>query len=212
MLAVDPFSPWPYALVVSTTAARMRRRGCAGLILALAPASVLVTFALTANANGATVGGSGTTPTLTSVPAAAATLATLSALSETHSVFAVGRPATPLIGQTAAKRHPKGTVFSFRLDQPALVNIAIETTAPGRRVGRSCRPETRRLRRRPRCTLTVRATTLIRFGRVGLNRVAFSGRAGQIVLDPGHYRAVFTAVDAAGASTPRRLRFTIVKR
>jgi hypothetical protein len=144
--------------------------------------------------------------------ARAATLATLSGLRETNAVFAVGRAPTPLFGQTAARRHAKGTTFSFGLDQPALVNIAIETTAPGRRVGRRCRPASPRLRRRPRCTLTVRAASLIRNGRPGPNRVAFSGRAGQIVLDPGHYLALFTAVDAAGASPAKTLRFTVVKR
>src|SRR5262249_19714251 len=135
-------------------------------------------------------------------------LASLTSLSETFSVFAVGGSSTPLRGQTAAKRHHKGTVFSFRLDQPATVKIAIQTTAPGRRVGRSCRPDSHKLRHKRRCTRTVPIATLVRSGHAGLNKVAFSGRISGKALKPGRYKAVFTAINAAGASPSRSLSFT----
>jgi len=127
-------------------------------------------------------------------------------------VFAVGPASTPLSGQTAANRHRGGTVFFFRLDRAATVNIAIQSSAPGRRVGRSCRPDGRRLRKRPHCARTLLIGTLARSAHAGLNRVAFSGRIGRKALKPGRYRAVFTATDAAGASLPRSLSFTVVKR
>ena len=138
--------------------------------------------------------------------------AILSALGETNAVFAVGPASTPLSGQTAANRHRGGTVFFFRLDRAATVNIAIQSSAPGRRVGRSCRPDGRRLRKRPHCARTLLIGTLARSAHAGLNRVAFSGRIGRKALKPGRYRAVFTATDAAGASLPRTLSFTVVKR
>jgi hypothetical protein len=139
-------------------------------------------------------------------------IASLSALSETNSVFVVAPSSTPKTGQTAAKRHHKGTVFSFRLDQPATVKIAIQAPARGRRVHRSCKPDTHKLRHKPRCTRTVTIVTFTRSGHAGANRVAFTGRIGGKALKPGRYKAVFIAVDAAGASAPHSLSFTIVKR
>jgi hypothetical protein len=138
--------------------------------------------------------------------------ANLSSLGETNSVFAVGPSSTPLTGQTAAKRHSKGTVFSFRLDLPATVKIVINTNSRGRRVHRSCKPDTPRLRRKPRCNRRLTIATLTRSGHNGVNRVRFTGRIGAIALKPGRYTAVFTAIDAAGTSAPQSLSFTIVKR
>jgi hypothetical protein len=137
---------------------------------------------------------------------------TLSALGETNSIFAVGPSPTPLTGRTAATRHKRGTVFSFRLDQAATVKIAIQAKASGRRMGRTCRPDSPRLRRRPRCVRTVSFGTLTRTAGAGANRVAFSGRIGRRPLQPGRYQAVFTASDAAVASPSRSLSFTIVQR
>ena len=55
-------------------------------------------------------------------------------------------------------------------------------------------------------------TTLTRTGHTRLNQVAFTGRIRGRALKPGRYHAAFTAIDAAGASAPKTLRFTIVKR
>jgi pimeloyl-ACP methyl ester carboxylesterase len=143
---------------------------------------------------------------------AAPTKATLSSLRETNNVFAVARGSAPLTGRTAARRAKQGTVFSFRLDQPATVKITIQTNAAGRRVDRKCRPPARRLRHKPRCTRTTTIATLTRTGHTRLNQVAFTGRIRGRALKPGRYQAAFTAIDAAGACTPKTLRFTIVKR
>ena len=140
------------------------------------------------------------------------TKATISALGESNSSFTVGPSSTPLTGQTSAKRHKRGTVFSFRLDQAATVKIAIQKKVPGRRVARSCRAESRRLRHKPRCTRTIKIATLIRSGRPGLNKVPFSGRIRASALPPGRYQVTFTAVDGAGASPPKTLSFTILAR
>lgn len=92
------------------------------------------------------------------------------------------------------------------------MKIAIRAKGPGRRVGRRCRPQTRRLRRRPRCTRTVTIATLTRIGHVGVNKVVFTGRIRGKALKPGRYQSVFTAIDAAGASPAKTLDFTIVSR
>lgn len=144
-------------------------------------------------------------------PPTKATKATISALRESNSTFTVGPSSTPLTGATAAKRHKRGTVFSFQLDQAATVKIAIRTKARGRRVGRSCRAESQKLRHKPRCTRTITIATLTRSAHAGLNKVAFSGRVRGRALAPGRYEVTFTAVDSAGASPPKTLSFTIVR-
>jgi hypothetical protein len=92
------------------------------------------------------------------------------------------------------------------------VSIAIQTTTSGRRVRGRCAPLSPKLSRNPRCARTVTIGTLTRAGHAGLNSVAFSGRIGAKALKPGRYRAVFTAVNAAGPSPPRSLSFTIAGR
>jgi hypothetical protein len=137
---------------------------------------------------------------------------TISALGESNSVFLVGPSSTPLSGHTSRKRHKRGTVFSFRLDRPALVKVAITTKATGRKVGRTCRPASRKLRQKRRCTRTITIATLIRVAHAGLNKVPFSGRIRGSALKPGRYEATFIAIDSAGASRPKTVTFTIVKR
>ncbi len=145
-------------------------------------------------------------------PAAAATKPTISALSESNSTFRVGDSSTSLTGQASAKRHKRGTTFAFRLDQVATVKIAIQAKTPGRRVGRSCRANSGRLRHKPRCTRIITVATLVRSAHAGLNKVPFSGRIRGKALTPGRYQATFTAADGAGASPSSTLSFTIVSR
>jgi hypothetical protein len=159
-------------------------------------------------ASGGGGGGGGTGPTPAPVPGAAVR-ATISGLSQTHSVFRVGAKSTPLLGSTT-RSVPRGNTFSFRLDQPATVTVRIQRKLPGRRVGRLCKRPTPQLRSRPRCTRLVTKATLRRSARVGLNRVAFSGRIRGHALPTGRYRAAFTATNSAGTSRPSALGFRIV--
>ena len=150
----------------------------------------------------------GTTPGTLPLPVASVR-AMISALSQTHGVFAVGRTSTPLFGRTTLRR-PRGTTFSLRLDQAATVTVRIQRKLPGRRVGRVCKRPIPLLRRRPRCTRLVLKATLRRSARAGLNRIRFTGRVRGRALKPGRYRAAFTAANTAGTSPPRALSFTIV--
>ncbi|MDX6649005.1 MAG: hypothetical protein QOJ97_956 [Solirubrobacteraceae bacterium] len=138
----------------------------------------------------------------------------LSLLRRTNGVFALGRARTPLTGRTTAARRrppPRGTTFSFRLDQAATVTVAIGQLRPGRRVGRGCLAPTRARARRPRCQRLVTVATLKRDARAGLNRMAFTGRIGLRALAPGSYRATFTAANAGGRSAPLASAFRIVR-
>jgi hypothetical protein len=141
-----------------------------------------------------------------------AVIARLTGLSESYATFAVSAAPTPLTATTAARRHHRGTVFTFTLDRAATVRIAITTMAPGRRVHGRCRLSSRALRHQPRCQAVVTAGTLMRAAHAGSNRVPFSGRIGSKALKPGRYTASFTAIDVAGASAPQTLSFTIVRR
>lgn len=133
-----------------------------------------------------------------------------SAVGETRSVFRVGATSTPLTAQTS-RSVPRGTTFSFTLNEPAAVTIRIQQKLPGRRVGKSCKRATARLRHHHACTRLVTKATLSRSARAGLNKVAFTGRVRGRALRPGRYRASFTAATTAGVSAPRALSFKIVR-
>ena len=133
---------------------------------------------------------------------------TISSLTETNRVFAVGHASTARTGRTASAHTKRGTVFSFHLDQPATVTVVIRTAARG---GHGCRPSNREARGKRGCTRTITVATLTRSGRAGRNRAPFSGRIGRRPLKPGRYEAAFTATDSAGNSSPQVLRFTVVK-
>ena len=143
--------------------------------------------------------------------AGTATTARISALRETHSTFAVASASTPLSARAARKHPAAGTVFSYGLDQPAAVKIAIQTRFGGRRVGHRCLAPAHKLRRHLTCTRAVTLATLTRAGHGGSNRVSFTGRISGRALPPSRYHVRFTAIDSAGVSPPRTLKFTIVR-
>jgi hypothetical protein len=126
--------------------------------------------------------------------------------------FRVGKAATATAA-AAKKKTPVGTRFSWRLSEPARVTLRIERATSGRRKGRSCVKPTKKLRKAKRCTRWLRAGTLTRQSAAGTTKLAFSGRIGKKALKPGSYRAVVSAVDAAGnASAKRTIAFRVVKR
>jgi hypothetical protein len=143
-----------------------------------------------------------------SAPLGAVTIAKLTRLSLTNPVFAPARKSTPLSGRTA-RRHRRGTTFSFALDQPATIRVKIQRKSSGRRVHGVCKP---RRRTGPRCTRYTTLATLTRSAHAGTNKLPFSGRIRRTALPPGRYRAVFVATDAAGSSKPQALRFRVVAR
>jgi hypothetical protein len=140
-------------------------------------------------------------PTISTTNSATGSRPTISGLAETNAVFAAARTSTPLQGRTAAASRERGTVFSFRLDQPATVTIAITTPA-------RCSRTRGGKRREHDCARTV--ARLTRRAHAGLNSLPFSGRIRGRALKPGDYRAVFTATSASGSSSPKTLRFMVV--
>jgi hypothetical protein len=135
----------------------------------------------------------------------------ITALKLTNKRFAPGSKRTPI---AAARRAPRGTTFQFRLSEPATITIELTRLLTGRKVGRSCKPRTRKNRSRPKCIHTRPAGKLTRRGQpVGATSVAFSGRLGNSRLTTGPYRAALVATDAAGNRSPTAtVGFTIIKR
>ena len=114
--------------------------------------------------------------------------------------------------QAQRRRIRRGTTFRYSLSEAARVLFTIQRARPGRRVGGRCRKPTRANRTRPRCTRYVRIGRFAQLAGTGTIRKRFSGRIGRRTLRPGRHRAVLVATDAAGnRSTPRRLRFRIVR-
>jgi DNA-binding beta-propeller fold protein YncE len=137
------------------------------------------------------------------------TVPRLTRLSESNRVFAPAGSSTPLTA-TTARRVKRGTTFSFALDQVSTVVVRIQRAAVGRRFQRVCEPYTRRLRHRPSCARFSTVATLTRSAHMGPNRLPFTGRIRGRALRPGHYRALFFAVNAAGHANGQALYFTVL--
>lgn len=142
----------------------------------------------------------------------------LSKVSLLRASFRVGRAATAVSAK--AKRKPAkgrptaaGTAVRFTLNARAAVTIAIERSAPGRKLGKACRRPTPRLRRKRACTRWTAAGTLTRKGvESGRRSIAFSGRIGRRALAPGHYRATVSARNASGSAKAVTRAFTVTRR
>jgi hypothetical protein len=130
--------------------------------------------------------------------------ATIRRASMTNKVFAVGN---------LARKVKHGTRFLFTLSEPAVVKVTIARAMRGRKVGKSCRKPSAKLRSKKACTRYARNGSLAAAGTQGPNSLAFSGKLRGKPLKPGKYRAQISATDAAGnpsASKPA-LAFRIVR-
>jgi 6-phosphogluconolactonase (cycloisomerase 2 family) len=106
---------------------------------------------------------------------------------------------------------PVGTTFSFALNEPAAVSLEFVRLLAGVQSTHGCRVRPRGELHGRGCTKSVTAGTLSHTGHVGLNRIRFSGRISRArTLDPGRYRLIVIATNAAGLrSSPTSLAFTV---
>ncbi len=134
----------------------------------------------------------------------------LANLAQTASVWVEGAARATV----ARRRPPRGTTFTFRLNEQAALSFAFTQRARGRTVSNRCLAETRRNRRKRRCSRSITAGVLRLSGHAGANSVRFEGRISATkALKPGRYTVVVTAFSASGArSAPRSLSFTIVRK
>jgi hypothetical protein len=133
--------------------------------------------------------------------------------------FRVGRGATSAdgtataAGRTRRRRTPAGTTLTLSMTEPARVKFEVLVKGKGRRSGKKCVKQTRRNRKRKRCTLlTLKKPVFIRSAAAGRSRVAWSGRLGRKALKPGAYVLRATPTDAAGnTGKARQISITIVR-
>src|SRR6185436_10284347 len=81
----------------------------------------------------------------------------------------------------------------------ASVKIGIARAVGGRRSHGRCRPSSRKLRKRPRCTRYLSVGALTRDNlRAGTHTISFSGKLRGRGLKPGAYKVTFRATDPTG--------------
>jgi hypothetical protein len=107
-------------------------------------------------------------------------------------------------GLSASKmRTGKPGTFRYALTRAARVTFTIQRPGPGRKVGSSCKKQTRKNRKKRRCTYYASVGKLTHAGKPGQNTVPFSGKPGGKALKPGSYRlsAVAEATNGAKSAT-----------
>ena len=110
-------------------------------------------------------------------------------------------------GSIARKKAPVGTTVSYQLTGAATTSFTVDRAAKGRKSGKKCSKQTRKNRKRKKCTLykTVKGG-FSHSGTAGANSFKFSGRVGDKALKPGNYRLV-----AHAGSSVKTAAFKIVR-
>ena len=114
-------------------------------------------------------------------------------------------------GPSVVTKGMTGTLATFRLDEDATVTFTVERALPGRMVKGRCQPEKRTSRTARRCMRWAAVNgSFHAAGRLGANRLRFTGRIGGRRLAPASYRLIARARDSAGnLGQPVRATFTI---
>jgi hypothetical protein len=110
---------------------------------------------------------------------------------------------------SASKRVPRGTVFSYTLNQDAAVTVELKRVRAGRLVGKKCKRPTRATAKKKKCDLTEHK--LFRKGKKGANKLPYTGRVKGRALRPGAHVAVFTAKAPGGKPRSDAAPFRIVR-
>jgi plastocyanin len=116
-------------------------------------------------------------------------------------------------GSISAAKKPVGTKVSFKLSEPGKVKFTVDRKARGRKVGKSCKAQTKANRKRKACTRWVKVKGSFTVGgKAGVNSFKFRGRIGGKALKPGSYRLDGQATDSAkNRSAVKRRGFKIVR-
>jgi len=148
-------------------------------------------------------------------PASSAVAApVLGDLKETHARWRDGNALAQISSSNKLSHPPVGTTFTFTLNVAGTVKLAFTTTSPGRlaKIKRVCVAQTKHNTKLRKCKRTLTAGTVSLNARSGTDKIAFQGRVSSTrKLKPGAYTVTFTATDATATSTPRSLKFAVVK-
>jgi hypothetical protein len=125
-----------------------------------------------------------------------------------------GAVSAPVIsGLSAPKlRSGKKGNFKYTLSKSASVSLTIERAGKGRKSGRICKKQTRKNRKKPKCTFYSSVGKLTQAGVGGANTLRFAGKLAGRALKPGKYRATGVATGPTGLrSGPATALFTVTK-
>lgn len=110
---------------------------------------------------------------------------------------------------SASKGVPRGTVFTYTLNQDAAVTVEMKKVKAGRLVGKKCKRPTKATAKKKKCDLSKHK--LFRKGKKGKNALPYTGRVKGKALRPGSYVAVFTAKAPGGKPKSDSAGFRIVR-
>ena len=121
------------------------------------------------------------------------------------------REGSALARLTRAARPPRGTTFSFTVNEAAVAHLTFTRLLSGRRVAGHCVAQTGHNRTQHSCRRTKLAGTLALTAHAGADHLRFEGRLSATTkLAPGRYTVALSASAAGLTSAPRSLSFTIV--
>lgn len=121
------------------------------------------------------------------------------------------REGSALARITRAARAPRGTTFSFTVNEPAVAHLTFTQALSGRSVAGHCVAQTTHNRTRRSCRRTKLAGTLALAAHAGADHLRFEGRLSATrKLKPGRYTLALSASAGGITSAPRSLSFTIV--
>lgn len=121
------------------------------------------------------------------------------------------REGSALVRISRAAKPPRGTTFSFKLNETAVAVLSFRQVLSGRSVGGRCVSQTRLNRTKRACRRTKLAGTLVLSADAGSDHVRFEGRLSAArKLKPGRYAMVLTASAKGLTSVSHSLGFTIV--
>ena len=120
-------------------------------------------------------------------------------------------PTAPVISSLAVTRMRSGRAgtFSYSLDKAASVTITIEQVKAGRKIGRVCKKQTRKNRKKRACTFFAPVGKLSQSGAAGRNTLRFSGKLGGRKLKPASTAPRRVAAGAGGKSGPATAKFAV---
>jgi hypothetical protein len=118
------------------------------------------------------------------------------------------------VGGASSRVAKAGATISYALSESARVMFKVQRAVSGRRVGKACRRQSAKNRKREKCVRHVALKgSLSQHATAGANKRSFGGRLRGKALVPGSYRLLATPVDAArNRGKQKRANFRVLRR
>jgi hypothetical protein len=109
-----------------------------------------------------------------------------------------------------SRRGKSGSTITWSANRSAKLSLAIEKAAKGKKVGASCRPPSKRLKKRKPCVRYLPAARISRKVAAGNGRLKITAKIGKRTLRRGSYRLRAVLTDGKGNHSPMRVvKFTV---